>query len=76
MKVDSPVGEYEYRVRGVTLDAHGVHIAGSLGVWETTFTIEPADGLALARHVAPALAVVAAATVCGLALRGRRAKGC
>ena len=76
MKVDSPVGEYEYRVRGVTLDGHGVHIAGSLGLWETTFTIEPSDGLALARRVAPALAVVAAVTVCGRALRGKRAEGC
>ena len=71
MKVDSPVGQYDYLVRGVTLDARGVHIAGSLGVWETTFTIEPADGLALVRRVAPTLAAVAAATVCARALRGR-----
>jgi hypothetical protein len=76
VKVDSPVGQYDYLVRGVTLDARGLHIAGSLGVWETTFTIEPADGLALVRRVAPALVALTAATVCVRALRGRRAEGC
>jgi hypothetical protein len=76
VKVDSPVGQYDYLVRGVTLDGHGLHIAGSLGVWETTFTIEPADGLALARRVAPALGVVALAAVCRRVLRGRRGEGC
>ena len=76
MKVDSPVGEYEYRVRGVTLDGAHLHIAGSLGVWETTFTIEPADWLKLARKAAPPLATLVVAAVCTRLLTGRNQEGC
>jgi hypothetical protein len=60
MKINSPVGEYEYRVTGVKLEGGRVEVAGSLGQWETTVVIEPSDWLALGRRVAPVLAGVAA----------------
>ena len=76
MKVESPVGEYEYRVRKVTLEGGRVRIAGSLGVWETTMEIEPADWLALARRAAPPLAILAVAGVCARLVAGRNREGC
>ena len=66
MRVTSPVGEYEYRVRGVSLERGRVVVAGNLGVWETTMEIEPRDWLRLA---------VPAALVCSVAFAVRRALG-
>jgi hypothetical protein len=60
VKVTSPVGEYEYLVKRVRLDGGSVAIDGSLGVWETTMSIEPSDWLALARRAAAPVAVFAA----------------
>lgn len=60
MKVSSPVGDYEYLVKRVRLERGSVVIDGSLGVWETTMSIEPADWAALARRASTPLAVIAA----------------
>jgi hypothetical protein len=76
VKVESPVGEYEYRVRKVTLEGGRVRIAGSLGVWETTMEIEPADWLALGRRAVRPLALLVLAGVCARGLAGTRSKGC
>jgi hypothetical protein len=59
MRINSPVGEYEYRVTGARFDHGRVEIAGSLGQWETTVVIEPSDWLALGRRVAPVLGAAA-----------------
>ena len=61
MRVTSPVGEYEYRVRGVTFERGRVVVAGNLGVWETTMEIEPRDWLELGRRVVVPAAVAALA---------------
>ena len=58
MRVTSPVGEYEYRVRGVSFERGRIVVAGNLGVWETTMEIEPRDWLELGRWVALPAAVV------------------
>jgi hypothetical protein len=60
MRINSPVGEYEYRVTGVKFDRGRIEVAGSLGQWETTVVIEPSDWLMLGRRAAPVLAGVAA----------------
>jgi hypothetical protein len=60
MRINSPVGEYEYRVTGAKLDHGRIEVAGALGQWETTVVIEPPDWLALGRRVAPWLAGLAA----------------
>jgi hypothetical protein len=60
VKVTSPVGEYEYLVKRVRLDHGSVAIDGSLGVWETTMSIEPSDWLRLARRAAAPVALLAA----------------
>jgi hypothetical protein len=63
MRINSPVGEYEYRVTGVKFDRGRVEVAGSLGQWDTTMVIEPSDWLTLGRRVAPVLAGIAALVV-------------
>jgi hypothetical protein len=63
MRINSPVGEYEYRVTGVKLDRGRVEVAGSLGQWDTTMVIEPSDWLTLGRRVAPVLAGITALVV-------------
>jgi hypothetical protein len=60
VKVTSPVGEYEYLVKRVRLEGGSVVVDGSLGVWETTMSIEPSDWLRLARRAAAPVAVLAA----------------
>jgi hypothetical protein len=59
MKVQSPLGEFEYRVKGVTFDSGRIKVAGSLGQWETTMVVERSDLIAWGRRAVPAVAVVA-----------------
>jgi hypothetical protein len=73
VKVTSPVGEYEFLIKRVRLDGGSLVIDGSLGVWETTMQIEPADLLALARRSAAPLAVVAGGLAALAAARRLRA---
>jgi hypothetical protein len=69
MKIDSPVGAYEYRVTGVRFSRDGIAIAGSLGQWETTMRIERSDLAQWGRRAAPAAAAV---LVAALAISRRR----
>jgi hypothetical protein len=58
VKIKSPVGEYEYRVERVTFHAGRLEVLGSLGQWQTTTIIEPADFWNLLRKSAfPALVI-------------------
>lgn len=59
MRVQSPLGEFEYRVTGVRVDRGRIEVAGSLGQWETTMVIEPSDWLEWGRRAAPAVAALA-----------------
>jgi hypothetical protein len=70
MKVSSPVGEYPYEVKSVALRRGRVVVTGSLGVWETTMEIEPADWLELGRRAARPAAALGAAGL--LLLAGKR----
>jgi hypothetical protein len=56
MRINSPVGEYEYRVTGVRFDRGTVEVDGSLGQWRTTMVIEPSDWRELGRRAALPLA--------------------
>jgi hypothetical protein len=58
MRIESPVGEYEYRVTGVRFQDGGLAIAGSLGQWETTMVIGPDDLARWGRRAGPPLAVL------------------
>jgi hypothetical protein len=72
MKVNSPVGEYDYRVTSVRLAPGGrIVVAGNLGVWDTTMEIEPSDWAALARRAAVPAAVAAGVALVAKALRRR-----
>ena len=71
MRVTSPVGEYEYRVRGVSFERGRIVVAGNLGVWETTMEIEPGDWLALGRRVARPAAAAGLVTLLAAARRRR-----
>jgi hypothetical protein len=54
MRVKTPLGDYDYRVRGVRLTGGGLEIRGSLGQWETTTVAEPKElAAALAAIVVP-----------------------
>jgi hypothetical protein len=72
VKVTSPVGEYEFLIKDVRFEHGSLVVDGSLGVWETTMSIEPADWLALARRVSTPLAVLAGGAAALAAVRRRR----
>ena len=62
MRIKSPVGEYDYRVTAVRLGRSGVEVDGSLGQWQTTMVVGPAE---LARILAPLGALAARAYIAG-----------
>ena len=72
MRVTSPVGEYEYRVKSVKLDGGRIVVAGSLGVWETTMVVEPSDLLALGRTAAGPAALLGSLALVASLRRWRR----
>ena len=62
MRIKSPVGEYDYRVTAVRVGRSGLEVEGSLGQWQTTMVVGPAE---LARLLAPLGALAALAFVAG-----------
>jgi hypothetical protein len=58
MRIQSPVGDYDYRVTDVRFGRGGVEVDGSLGQWETTMVLEPSDLARWGRRAAPAVAAV------------------
>ena len=70
MKVSTPLGDYDYRVRHVAVRHGQLEVDGNLGEWETTMTVERSDLLDLAKRAVPALAAVGALAV--LVIRGSR----
>ena len=52
MKINSPIGEYDYRVERVSFREGRLEVLGRLGEWETTTVLEPSDLLLLLRKVA------------------------
>jgi|tagenome__1003787_1003787.scaffolds.fasta_scaffold20907408_3 hypothetical protein len=59
MRIKSPVGEYDYRMTAVRLKRSGLELDGSLGMWETTMVLEPADLKRAAKYLGPAAAAAA-----------------
>jgi hypothetical protein len=72
MKVQSPVGEFEYRVKSVRFDRGRIEVAGSLGEWETTMVIERSDLIGWGRRATPAVAALAAGLLAARSLAARR----
>ena len=68
MKVTTPVGDYDYRVTGISRQGGNIVVAGAMGVWDTTMVIEPKDWVELGRRIALPAAVIGL----GLAFRHRR----
>ena len=71
MRVTSPVGEYEYEVRGLRFERGRIVVDGGLGVWDTTMEIEPGDWLKLGRKLAPAAALAGGAVLAARLFRSR-----
>jgi hypothetical protein len=70
VRVQSPVGEFEFRVKGVRFHRDRIEVTGSLGQWETTTVIDRSDLITLGRRAAPAVAVLAGLLAAGrLAMR-------
>lgn len=72
MKVSSPVGDFPFEARRLSVKDGRVVVEGAMGAWPTTVEVEPRDIVQLARLVpwpAIALGVIALA---GLARRRRR----
>jgi hypothetical protein len=67
VKINSPIGEFDYRVEHVAFRDGRLEVAGRLGEWETTTIVEASDFLGLVRRLARPLALAA-----GLLLVTRR----
>jgi hypothetical protein len=52
VKINSPIGEYDYRVERISVRDGRLEVLGRLGEWETTTILEPSDLLPLLRKVA------------------------
>ena len=72
MKVSSPVGDFPFEARRLTVKDGRMVVEGAMGAWPTTVEVEPRDIVQLARLVpwpAIALGVIALA---GVMRRSRR----
>lgn len=58
MKIDSPVGEYDYRLDGVRFHDGRLEVIGHLGQWQTKTIFERSDLLNLLRKSAFPLVLV------------------
>ena len=63
MKVQTPLGDYDYRVERVALRDGRLEVDGRLGEWETTMVVERSDLLDLARRFGPVLGLLSAAAL-------------
>ena len=63
MKIVSPIGEYDYRVDGVTFRGGNLEVVGHLGQWETDTVLEASDLRALAVRALPPVALLFALCV-------------
>jgi hypothetical protein len=72
MRVTSPIGDYPYEIRKIRARGGRLVVEGGLGMWDTTFEIEPGDWVALARRAAAPLALAAGAVLATRALLSSR----
>lgn len=70
MKINTPLGDYDYQVERVAVRGGQLEVHGRLGEWETRMVVERSDLLKLARRAAPAVALLGAVVVV-TRLRGR-----
>ena len=69
MKIRTPFGDYDYRVKRVAFRDGQLEVTGGLGEWETTMVIERSDLAELGRRIAPGIVLIA---TLGLVSRRRR----
>jgi len=69
MKVRSPIGDYPYVARKLGFRRGRLVVEGALGVWETTFEVEPRDWLELGRRLAVPIGAAAAIGIVARHLR-------
>jgi len=75
MKVSSPVGDFPFEARRLTVKNGRLVLEGAMGAWPAKVEMEPGDVFRMARLVPwPVLAVTVIALVAALAGR-RRARG-
>jgi hypothetical protein len=61
MRIETPLGPYEYHVRRARITRRGVEVSGSLGEWETTTVLGPRDVAVAATPLLGVLALLALA---------------
>lgn len=75
MKVTSPVGEFPFEARRLTVKDGRLVLEGAMGAWPARVEMEPKDIIRMARLVPwPAIAVAGIA-LAGLVGRRRRSAG-
>jgi hypothetical protein len=65
LKVSSPVGEFPFELRKLSLNGRRLRIDGAMGAWPAHVEIEPKDLKSLVR-VLPAPAIVAGGALAAL----------
>lgn len=72
MKVSSPVGDFPFEARRLTVKEGRMVVEGAMGAWPTTIEVEPRDIVQLARLIPwPAIAIGGIA-LAGLMRKSRR----
>lgn len=72
MKVSSPVGEFPFEVKRLSIRRGRLVLEGSMGAWPARVEMEPADLLHMARLVPLRAIVVAGIALLGLIGRSSR----
>ncbi len=75
MKVSSPVGDFPFEARRLTVKKGRLVLEGAMGAWPARVEMEPGDVFRVARLVPwPVIAFTAVAMVGALARRRRRGR--
>jgi len=75
MKVSSPVGDFPFEARRLTVKNGRMVLEGAMGAWPARVEIEPKDIVHLARLVPWPVIAVAGIALAGLVGRRRRPQG-
>jgi hypothetical protein len=71
MKVTSPIGEFPFETKRVTIKNGKIVIEGSMGAWPATVDVERKDLLILARLIPWPVLAAAAVALAGMLTRRR-----
>ena len=72
MKVSSPVGEFPFEARKLTISGGRMVLQGSMGAWPARVELEPKDLLTIARLIPWPVFAGAAIALAGVLSRQRR----